>query len=201
VTRSGSPATAGRRGRAGRLNRSLLGLLGAVFLVAGGTALAIHFGWLSRPRPAASVLPHQGAPHTWVFATAAAVAVVAGLLCLRWLAAQLPLRPRARIWQLESDTARGRTDLSTGVAVAPFTEEVTGYPGVRAVRATLAGTHRDPGLSVTINAAPDADLTSIRVQLAAEGLPRLRESLDLADLPTTVEFRVPTAPRRQQNRS
>ena len=57
------------------------------------------------------------------------------------------------------------------------------------------GTHRDPALALTINAAADADLTAIRGQLAAEGLPRLRQSLDLMTLPVTVEFRVAGASR------
>jgi predicted trehalose synthase len=124
------------------------------------------------------------------------VAVVLGLLCLRWLATQLALGPRARTWQLEPDPKQGTTELATGVAVAPFTEEVTAYPGVRSVHATLAGSRRDPSLSVTISAALDADLTAIRARLAAEGLPRLRQALDLTALPATVEFRVPPAPAR-----
>jgi predicted trehalose synthase len=64
---------------------------------------------------------------------------------------------------------------------------------VRSVHADLTGTRHDPALSMTISAATDADLTAIRSRLAAEGLPRLREALDLAGLPATVEFRVPPA--------
>jgi hypothetical protein len=176
-----------------RLNRGLLALLGVVFLAAGVFGLAAHFGRLTVVKPTARVLPHQGQPHTWVLYTVAAAAILVGLLCLRWLAAQLAVRPRARTWQLETDPSRGRTELGTGVAVAPFTEEVTGYPGVRSVRAALTGTHRDPALSVTISAATDADLTAIRARLAAEGLPRLREALELDGLPAAVEFRVPPA--------
>ena len=184
------------RRKPGRLNRVLLALLGVVVLAAGGFGLAVHFGEMILVKPTASVLPHQGRPPTLVFYLVAGVAILIGLLCLRWLASQLAVRPRARTWQLEPDPGRGRTELGTGVAVAPFAEEVTGYPGVRAVRAALTGTHRDPALAVTISAATDADLTAIRARLATEGLPRLCEALDLAGLPATVEFRVPPASSR-----
>jgi hypothetical protein len=166
--------------RPARLNRSLLALLGIVLLAAGGVTAVIHWGKFSGVKPGASVLY-----------TVAAAAVVVGLLCLRWLAAQLATRPKARIWQLEHDLSQGHTELATGVAIAPFAEEVTAYPGVRTVRASLVGTHRDPTLSMVINAAQDANLTAIRARLAAEGLPRLRQALDLTALPATVEFRVP----------
>jgi hypothetical protein len=175
----------------GRLNRVLLTLLGVVFLAAGGFGLAVHFGRLTVVKSTASVLPHQERPPTWVFYLVAAVAIAVGLLCLRWLASQVAVRTKTRTWQLEPDPGRGRTELGTGVAVAPFAEEVTGYPGVRAVRAALTGTHRDPALAMTITAATDADLTEIRSRLAVEGLPRLCEALDLSGLPATVEFRVP----------
>ncbi|HEY1916489.1 MAG TPA: hypothetical protein VGH27_13025 [Streptosporangiaceae bacterium] len=184
-----------RANRPARLNRGLLGVLGVVALAAGIAGLVIRAGRISAVRASASVLPNQDSPRTWVYYVIAAAAIVLGLLCLRWLLAQLAIKPRARAWQLEHDTSRGHTEVSSGVAVAPFTEEVTAYPGVRAVRATLTGTHRDPALTLTINAAADADLTGIRGQLAAEGLPRLRQSLDLGTLPVSVEFRVPGASR------
>jgi hypothetical protein len=178
------------RNRPARLNRGLLGLLGVVAVAAGVVGLIIHFGRLSAVRASASVLPNQNPPRTWVYYVVAAAAIVLGLLCLRWLGAQLALQPRARTWQLEHDTSLGRTEVSSGVAIAPFTEEVTAYPGVRTVRASLTGTHRDPALAMTINATQDADLTEIRGQLAAEGLPRLRQALDLGTLPVSVEFHV-----------
>lgn len=181
----------GARRKLGRVNRGLLALLGIVFAAAGGFGLAAHFGKLTVVKPTASVLPHQGRPSTWAFYLVAAIAILVGLLCLRWLAGQLAVRPKTRTWQIEPDPSRGRTELGTGVAVEPFAEEVTGYPGVRAARAALTGTHRDPTLTVTISAATDADLTAIRSRLAAEGLPRLRQALDLASLPAAIEFRVP----------
>jgi hypothetical protein len=179
--------------RPARLNRTVLALLGLVLLGAGGFVLAVHFGRLTVVSSTASVLPHPGTPRTWEYYAVAAGAIVVGLLCLRWLAAQLAVRPKTGVWQLEPDPTHGRTEVAAGLVVAPFAEEVTAYPGVRTVQATLAGTHRDPALSMVISAAQDADLTAIRAQLAAEGLPRLRQALDLAALPATVEFRVSSA--------
>jgi hypothetical protein len=184
-----------RGNRPARLNRGLLALLGLLLLAAGAAILVIRQGRVATVKPGAAVLPDPNVPPTWVFYTIAAVAIVLGLLGLRWLAAQLAVRPRVRTWQLEPHVKHGRTELTTGVAVAPFTEEVTAYPGVRAVRATLSGSQRDPTLAVVINATLDADPTAIRAQLATEGLPRLRQALDLAGLPVTVEFRVPASAR------
>lgn len=177
------------RNRPARLNRFLLVLLGLLAIAAGGFLLAARWGHIPGLHGRDSVFPHPHNPAYWVYYAVAGGAVIIGLLCLRWLAAQLAVRPRARVWQLERDPSQGRTDLATGVAVAPFTEEVTGYAGVRTVRAVLSGTHRDPRLNVVIGASSDADLSGIRSQLATEGLPRLRQALDLPALPATVEFR------------
>ncbi|UQS25414.1 hypothetical protein L1857_22705 [Amycolatopsis thermalba] len=173
----------------GRLNRGLLALLGLLLAAAGGLILATHFGWRAVVDPAGTVVPGTGRPPTWALYVITAVAVLVGLLCLRWLAAQLVRKPRSRVWRLENDPARGRTELATTTAVEPFTEEIETYPDVAAADAVLTGTPHDAALTVVIHAEQRASPTEIRQRLSTETLPRLRQALDLQELPTAVEFR------------
>jgi hypothetical protein len=179
--------------RPARLNRVLLGLLGLVLLAAGGFAVATHFGRLRVVDPRATLVPGTATPPTWALYAAAAVAVVLGLLVLRWLLAQFTRGPRSRTWRFETDPDRGRTELAADAAVAPFTEELRAYPGVHRAAATLAGTREDPALALVVSVAQDGDPTEIRERLAEEGLPRLRQALGLDALPVSVEFRFTTA--------
>ncbi|WP_410574788.1 alkaline shock response membrane anchor protein AmaP [Amycolatopsis sp. cmx-4-61] len=175
--------------RPARLNRTLLGLVGLVLLATGGFAVATHFGKLTVLDPGAPLVPGTATPPTWAWYVVAAVALVVGLLLLRWLAAQLTRKPKTHTWRFETDPGRGRTELAASAAVAPFLAEVEAYPGVHTAHATLAGTHDAPVLALVLNAEQDGDPTEIRNRLDAHGLPRLRQALDLDALPVTVEFR------------
>ncbi|PRX50034.1 hypothetical protein B0I33_102150 [Prauserella shujinwangii] len=173
----------------GRLNRGVLALLGLMLVAAGGLTLATHFGWRGLFDPASTIVPGTGRPPTWVLYIITVVATLLGLLCLRWLAAQLVRRPRRRIWRLESDPDRGRTELATTTAVEPFADEIEKYPGVRAADASLTGAQNDATLTVVIHADQQASLAAIRHRLSTQALPRLRQALGLRALPTQVEFR------------
>ncbi|UOZ03809.1 alkaline shock response membrane anchor protein AmaP [Amycolatopsis sp. WQ 127309] len=179
--------------RPARLNRVLLGLVGLVLLAAGGFAVATHFRRLTVVDPGSPLVPGTASPPTWVLYVAAAVAVVLGLLVLRWLLAQLARRPRTQTWRFEEDPDRGRTELAADAAVAPFTEELRTYPGVHQARATLAGTREDPTLALVVSVEQDGDPTEIRERLETEGLPRLRQALDLDAVPVAIEFRFTTS--------
>jgi hypothetical protein len=186
------------RNRPARLNRALLAVLGIVLLAAGGFALVVHFGWwrvLDRNTPLA---PGTALPGTLVLYLSAAIAIILGLLCLRWLAAQLLVKPKTQVLRFEHDIDTGRTELAASAAIAPFLAEVQTYPGVHAARGTLHGTRADARLSLVITADQDGDLGEIRRALHDNGLPRLRHALDLELLPVGVEFRVAT-PSGQRN--
>ena len=88
----------------------------------------------------------------------------------------------------------GVTRLDGGLATGPFAEEVAQYPGVESADATLSGTQNAPTLLVTVTAGPEADLTRLRERLADDGVPRLKQALDLDELPTVVEFRFADQP-------
>ncbi|MEA5363000.1 alkaline shock response membrane anchor protein AmaP [Amycolatopsis sp., V23-08] len=178
--------------RPARLNRTLLALFGLVLLAAGGFAVATHFGKLTLLSPDSALTPGTSAPPAWVWYVVAAAAIVVGLLLLRWLAAQLARKPKTHTWRFETDPDRGRTELAAATAAAPFLAEVETYPGVHAAHATLAGTHDDPALALVLSVEQDGDPSALRDRLETEGLPRLRQALDLDVLPVTIEFRFTT---------
>jgi hypothetical protein len=178
--------------RPARLNRALLALVGIALLTAGGFTLATHLGGLRVLDPAAPLVPGTATPPTWALYTTATATVIGGLACLRWLAAQLDRGPRTHLWHLERDPIHGYTNLAPSTATAPFTDEITTYPGVHTAHATLAGHQDAPTLVLIITAEQNADLTKIRHRLNTHGLPRLRQALDLASLPVTLEFRFTT---------
>ena len=175
--------------RPAALNRFLLGVIGLVLLAAGGFGLAAHFRVLPFVDPAAPLVTGTAEPPGWALYAIAAAAVVAGLLALRWLIAQLARRPRTRIWRFETDPAQGRTELHADTAVAPCVEELRAHPGVEQARASLAGSRENPFLALVVTCAPDADLSEIRGRITAESLPRLKETLGLDDIPVAIEFR------------
>lgn len=174
--------------RPARLNRALLALCGLLLIAAGGFAVATHFGKLTVLDPDAPLFP--GTAPTWAFYVAAIVAVVLGLLTVRWLAAQLVRKPKTTTWGFAQD--RGRTEFAASTASAPFAAEVSAYPGVHAVSATLAGAPESASLALVVTVEQDGDLPAIRKRLDEEGVPRLRQALDLDALPVRVEFRFST---------
>ncbi|MGH3519158.1 MAG: alkaline shock response membrane anchor protein AmaP [Haloechinothrix sp.] len=175
--------------RPARLNRILLAVSGLLLVAVGALALAAYLGRIPVIDPASPLVPAARQPPVWVFAIVAVVAVIIGLLCLRWLVAQVLRRPRSQTWRVESDPQHGQTHLPASVAVAPLIADVAGYAGVRSARATLAGSQDNPILSLTITAEADADLNDVRGWLGSHAVPRLRQALDLDTLPTVVEFR------------
>jgi hypothetical protein len=175
--------------RPSRLNRTLLVLLGLVPLTTGLFTLLTHFGRLNVLEPDSALIPRTGDLPTWALYAAAAAAVLAGLLVLRWLLAQLTRKPKSHSWRFEDDGAPGTTELAASTAITPFVAEVKTYPGVHDAHATLAGTRDNPAVALVISAEQDGDPTAIRHELDTVGLPRLRHALDLQALPVSVEFR------------
>lgn len=175
--------------RPARLNRVLLAVVGVALLAAGAFTVATHFGALTVMSSDATLVPELADPPTWAFYVTAGVAIVLGLLCLRWILAQLVRAPKTYTWRFEQDPSLGRTELAANTAITPFVDEVTAYPGVHAVRATLAGRREAPALALVVSAGQDGDLAEIRRRIDTVGLPRLRQALDLDTVPVTIEFR------------
>jgi hypothetical protein len=174
--------------RPAALNRTLLALIGLLLLAAGGFALATHFGRLRVLDPAAPLVPGDAPPPAWVFRVAIAVAVLLGLLCLRWLAAQAFRRPKAVAWR--TDDTSGATVLDSATAAAPFAADVESYEGVRAASAWLSGPREAPELLLIVTTDRDTDAAAVRDQVAGHAVPRLKQALEVDDLPVRLEIRL-----------
>jgi hypothetical protein len=177
--------------RPARLNRCLLAIIGLTLLAGGGLAMATSLGWLL-VNPATPLVPGTDLPPTWMLYAITGATVVLGLLCLRWLAAQLARKPKTRTWRIDGDPAHGHTELAARIATTPFTEEITEYPGIHTAHADLTSAQHSPTLAMVVTTEHDADLNDIRHRLHTHGLPRLRQALDLTSLPATLEFRYTT---------
>ncbi|MEV6830587.1 alkaline shock response membrane anchor protein AmaP [Amycolatopsis sp. NPDC051102] len=170
------------------LNRVLLALIGLALVAAGGFAVATHFGELRLLDPAAPLVPGTAPPPTWVCYLAIAVAVLVGLLCLRWLAAQVFRRPKPTTWRTSGDT--GVTVLPSAAAAAPVAADVETYAGVRSASARLSGPRDAPALDLVVTTDRDADPVALRQRIAEHAVPRLRQALDVGRLPVRLEIRL-----------
>ncbi|AYF76674.1 alkaline shock response membrane anchor protein AmaP [Nocardia yunnanensis] len=176
--------------RPARLNRALLALAGLTLLAAGGYALAAYGDKLPWVDSGDRLTPGTAAPPSWVLALIAIAAVVIGLGCLRWVAAQLRRVPKAVPWELSGPEAAGRTTLSSAVAARAVAADIEGYPEVGSVSAVLSGPGRAPELHVIVTASAGADLTDLRRRILGEAVPRLRSALAVGVIPVTMEFRL-----------
>ncbi|OLR93274.1 hypothetical protein [Actinokineospora bangkokensis] len=173
--------------RPARLNRVLLLMTGLVMLAATAFVTGVCLQIVTAVAPGSALVPGTQLPPPWVLYVVAGAAVVVAGLAARWLLAQLARAPKSTTWHFGDDT--GQTSLDPGAAVAPLLDEVKDLPGVADARGTLAGKQGSPTLALVITADQEGNPTEIRRHLAETALPRLRQALDIADLPTTVEFR------------
>ncbi len=179
--------------RPARLNRTLLVLIGLVVLVGGVFVIALDAGLLALWPRTAPVLPSVPSAGGWVPWAAAVVAILIGLLCLRWLLAQTIRRPKTGTWTLTEDPARGATTIDADTGVAPLVAEIETYPGVHNASARLSGSRTQPVLHLVVGTEDGADITELRERIDTEALPRLRQALDLDALPADVLLRLDQA--------
>lgn len=179
--------------RPARLNRTLLLLTAVVLLAAAAFTLLVAFEVLALVPAEQPLTPSSLSPPDWVPYVTIVVAVVVGLLALRWLLAQAQRKAKTGTWRLEADPTAGSTSLAAQDAVAPLVDEIEGYPGVHRASARLAGTASRPRLYLTVGTEDAADITEVRRRIDTEAVVRLRQALDLPTLPAEVLFRLDDA--------
>ena len=184
--------------RPARLNRTLLLLVAVVLLLIAAFALFTAFGVLADrltglPARDATLTPTAISPPAWVSYATLLVAVVVGLLALRWLLAQAQRRPKTSTWNLESDPAQGATRLAAQAAVGPLVDEIETIPGVHRASARLSGVPTRPILHIVVGTEDSANIQAVRRQISGEAIPRLRQALDLEHLPADVLIRLDDA--------
>jgi hypothetical protein len=170
--------------RPARLNRTVLTLLGLLLLLAGAFVLLVGSSAATALPVAADarLLPVHSDVPTWLPWAGAAAAVVVGLAALAWLVAQAVRVPPGANWQFADDPRTGVTLLNTATAAAPLAEEISTYPGVRAVTARLAGAHQRPVLHIRITVDDRASISDLRHRIDEVAIPRLVGALDLPAL-------------------
>lgn len=182
--------------RVSTVNRVLLGLLGLVLVVLGGSVLAVGLG-----APAPSWWIHHGrddvllstAERTrwrdsgWWWPTVIAVLAVLLLLALWWLAAVLR---RRRLSDILVDTGDGEGAQLRGRALEDALEaEAGGLDGVSRAHVRLTGRRTAPKARVRLLLEPDADPGAVLRDLTDQALAHARESAGLATLPAKVRLR------------
>lgn len=184
--------------RPARLNRTLLAITGLVLLLAGAFGLAFGLGLLRNVLhgldPTVPLLPAQLDPPTWVAYVTIVVAVVVGLLCLRWLLAQALRRPKTATWRLPGDSGRGATRLDTDHAADSIAADIAAYRGVAKANATLTGPRAQPVLHLVVHTETGTDIGPLRERITTHALPRLRHALELDTLPADLLLRLDTTP-------
>ncbi|MCF3134826.1 alkaline shock response membrane anchor protein AmaP [Streptomyces olivochromogenes] len=177
------------------VNRVLLGVVGLLLVVLGGSVLAVGLGvrppswWIHHGRH--DVLLSQAErtrwrDEGWWWPTVIAALAVLVLLALWWLAAVLR---RRRLAEVLVDTGDGEGALLRGRALVDvLTADADRLDGVAHAHATLTGRREAPGAHVWLQLDPDVDPGTALHDLTAESLTRARESTGLAKLPAEVRL-------------
>lgn len=178
------------------VNRVLLGLVGLLLLVAGGSVLAIGLG--AKPP---SWWVHDGrhdvllsdADRTrwrdegWWWPVVIAALAVLVLLTLWWLSAVLR---RHRLGEVLVDTGDGEGALLRGRALeGVLSGEAEQLDGVERAQARLTGRRRAPEARMRLLLEPHVDPGDALHRLTAEALAHARDSAGLAALPAEVRLR------------
>lgn len=179
--------------RTARGNRIGLAIVGVVLLLVGIAALLraadVMPGVLGSAQ--APVLDQQTqdiAGQAWFWPVVALVALIIGLLALRWLAVQ-GRSNTVRQLRLESDNRRGATRLPADAATDALEDDLTASPYLQRAQARLRGSAAHPRLDLSVTMAHNAE-PSEALDRTYEALDRYRQALDEPDAPATVRLRV-----------
>ncbi|MET9339534.1 hypothetical protein [Nonomuraea sp. NPDC003804] len=187
----------------GRGNRTGLAVLGLLFVVGGGLALARGLRVLPQDwAPAAE--PLVGRPvidffarySPWIWWALAVLAVIVALVGMRWLVAQGRTDTLGEI-RVDSGTEGETTVAAQAVAKAASTE-LCALPSVQAARATLAGDRDRPRLRLRVTADDRVPISVLRHQLATVTVPHVMQALatDLLPAVARVDLERPAPPKR-----
>jgi len=183
--------------RTDRTNRAVLALLGLLLLAAGVLGALLGFGVFGRRRQsepvlATAVTDFVETNERWFWPVVAVVAVVLGLLALRWLAVQLR---SARIsgLDLEPQSSQGHPLVKSGAVTQALTEEVEGYRGVDGARARIRGKTSTPELVLDVSLVERADLDAVRRRIEEQAVAHARQALSAESMPVRLRLKLAAA--------
>ncbi|MFJ2610355.1 alkaline shock response membrane anchor protein AmaP [Streptomyces sp. NPDC087425] len=178
------------------VNRVLIGLVGLVLFLAGGSVLAVGLGakppawWVYGDRH--DVLLSDAArtrwrSDGWWWPTVLAILAVLVLLALWWLSAVLR---RRRLGEVLIDTGDGESALLRGRALEDALAGQTSYlDGVRATHVRLTGRRTAPEAHVSLLLEPHTDPGTTLHTLTTKALTPAQSSTGLNSLPTTIHIK------------
>ncbi|MFJ8540170.1 alkaline shock response membrane anchor protein AmaP [Streptomyces sp. NPDC093591] len=178
------------------VNRVLIGLVGLVLLVIGGSVLAVGLGleppswWIHDSRHDVLLSDAERTrwrDDGWWWPTVIAVLAVLVLLALWWLTSVLR---RRRLAEVLVDTGDGEGALLRGRALeGVLANEAGGLEGVHRAHVHLRGRRSAPETRVRLLLEPHVDPGTALNDLTAQALTHARNSAGLASLPTEVRLR------------
>ena len=118
------------------------------------------------------------------------IALLAGLLGLGWLLAQVPRTNAAAVYRLQDDATTGLTTCSPAVLTEAFSSDLQTLPGVIAADAVLRGTATEPELTVKLTANDRTDISSLLEELQAGPVANLATAMEapLAHLAVQIDI-------------
>jgi hypothetical protein len=178
------------------VNRVVLGVVGLVLLVVGGSVLAVGLGlnppswWIHDGRHDVLLDDTERTRwegHGWWWPTVLAVLAVLVLLALWWLTANLR---RHRLTEVLVDTGDGEGAMLRGRALeGVLAGEATELDGVSHAHVQLTGRRNAPETRVRLLLEPHVDPGTALHHLTAEALTHARNSAGLASLPAEVRMK------------
>jgi uncharacterized C2H2 Zn-finger protein len=177
------------------VNRVLIGLVGLVLLVVGGSVLAVGLGlnppswWIHDGRKDVLLSDAERTRwdgEGWWWPTVIAALALLVLLTLWWLTAVLR---RRRLSEVRVNTGDGEGALLRGRALEGVLEDdAAGVDGVHRAHAHLTGRPDAPGTRVRLLLEPHADPGATLNHLTSEALTHARNSAGLDSLPAEVRM-------------
>lgn len=178
------------------VNRVLIGLVGLVLLVIGGSVLAVGLGleppswWIHDSKHDVLLSDAERTrwrDDGWWWPTVIAVLAVLVLLALWWLTSVLR---RHRLAEVLVDTGDGEGALLRGRALeGVLADEAGGLEGVQRARVHLTGRRSTPESRVRLLLEPHVDPGTALNDLTAQALTHARNSAGLAAFPTEVRLK------------
>ncbi|ELS52218.1 hypothetical protein STVIR_6821 [Streptomyces viridochromogenes Tue57] len=178
------------------VNRVLLGIVGLVLVVIGGSVLAVGLGldppswWIHHDRHDVLLSDAERTRwrgDAWWWPTVIAVLAVLVLLALWWLTTNLR---RRRLAEILVDTGDGEGALLRGRALEGVLEsEAAGLEGVQRAHVHLTGRRSAPEARVRLLLEPHVDPGTALNDLTTQALTHARDSAGLAALPTEARLR------------
>lgn len=178
------------------VNRVVVGLVGLILVVFGGSVLAIGLGapppswWIYDGRH--DVLLSRADRYRWRddgwwWPVVIAVLAVCVLLALWWLVAQLR---RRRLAEVLVDTGDGEGALLRGRALeGVLVSEAESLDGVESARVRLTGRRSAPHVHMGLLLEPHVEPGAALQRISEEALGHARDSAGLAALPAEVRLR------------